>query len=80
MEFLTPSKEQGSKGEEEGEGGEGEIERVVVEVTDIELEGEETVGEMDMLREGKETLVDNAWMGSKVVGTRNGELCMGLEE
>ena len=53
---------------------------MVVEVTDIELEGEETVGEMDMLREGKETLVDNAWMGSKVVGTRNGELCMGLGE
>ena len=75
MEFLTPSREQGSRGKGEGEGGDGEITVVEGEAPNIELEGEGAVGETDIVREGEVTLVD-----IDVVGTRNRELLTGLCE
>ena len=77
MEFLTPSREQGGRGEGEGEGREGEISVVEGEATNMELEGEGAVGETDMVRVGEETLVDIVWVVSNV-GTSNGDPLNGL--
>ena len=71
MEFLTPSREQGSRGEGDWEGREGDITVVEGEATNMELEGEGALGETDMVREGEETLVNIVGVLSNVVGTRN---------
>ena len=76
MEFLTPSREQGGRGEREG----GELEVTVVEgeATNMELEGEGALGETDKVRKGEETLVDIVGLVSNVEGKSNGDLFKGL--
>ena len=80
MEFLTPSRGQGSREERKGKAGEEEITVVEGEATNMELEGEGAVGETGMVRKGEETLVDIVGVVKNVVGTRNGELLKSLCE
>ena len=78
MEPLTPSREQGTRGEREG--GKQGMDGVEVEERDMELEGKGVVGEIDIVREGEVQPWDSVGVVNKVVGTRNGEFFKGLVE